>query len=101
MGGIFFHLKEFCWKFRAEVFDGVGLVAVGDEEGVVGLDDNEVVYAEEGDAADVEAILPRAGLAAPPRGKDVMLSYVSPISFKCFAACASRPNRAYAFDASL
>ncbi len=32
-----------------EFFDGVGLVAVGDEEGIFGLDDDEVIDAEEGD----------------------------------------------------
>ena len=41
--------KEVFGKNFGEFFDGVGLVAVGDEEGVFGLDDDEVIDAEEGD----------------------------------------------------
>ena len=44
-------LQEILGELGAEVFDGVGLVAVGDEEGVIGLDDDEVIDAEDGDAA--------------------------------------------------
>ncbi|MFM2243457.1 MAG: hypothetical protein RLZ97_2313, partial [Verrucomicrobiota bacterium] len=42
-------LQQLGGELGGEFFDGVGLVAVGDEEGVFGLDDDEVVDAEEGD----------------------------------------------------
>ena len=49
-----------------------------------------VYKSEEGDdSADVEAILPRARLAPPPRGKDVMLAYVSPIHYNAVAVAAA------------
>lgn len=42
-------LEKFGGEEGGEFFDGVGLVAIGDEEGVFGLDDDEVIDAEEGD----------------------------------------------------
>ncbi len=36
--------KQLRWEDVAEFLDGVGLVAVGDENGVAGLDDDEVVH---------------------------------------------------------
>ena len=42
-------LQKVFGEDGGEFFDGVGLVAVGDEEGVFGLDDDEVIDAEEGD----------------------------------------------------
>jgi len=42
-------LPELVWEFVDDFFDVVGLVAVGDEDGVIGLDDDEVIDAEEGD----------------------------------------------------
>ena len=43
-------LEEVFGELVAEFFDVVGLVAVGDEEGIFGLDDDEVIDSEEGDA---------------------------------------------------
>jgi len=37
--------KQLFGKQRAEILDGVGLVAVGDEQGVLGLHDDEVAHA--------------------------------------------------------
>ena len=45
----FLCLEELRGKEGGEFFDGVCLVTVGDEEGVFGLDDDEVIDDEEGD----------------------------------------------------
>ena len=42
-------LQKVFGEDGGEFFDGVGLVAVGDEEGVFGLDDDEVIDPEESD----------------------------------------------------
>ena len=49
-------LEEFLGQLVAEFFDVIGLVAVGDEEGVFSLDDDEVIDSEEGDT-DVLAVV--------------------------------------------
>ena len=46
-------LQQLLGQFLDDFFDAVRLVAVGDEEAVFGLDDDEIVDAEEGDAAAV------------------------------------------------
>ena len=43
-------LEELFWEFVTEFFDFVGLVAVGDEESVLSLNNDEVIDSEEGDA---------------------------------------------------
>lgn len=44
-------LEQVRWEKRREFFDRVCLVAIGDEECVIGLDNDEVIDAEEGDVA--------------------------------------------------
>ena len=48
--------KQFFGQLIDDLFDGVGLVAVGDEEGVVGLDDDHVFGSEEGDVFVVSGV---------------------------------------------
>lgn len=42
-------LEQFRRELGGEVLDRVGLVTIGDEQGVVGLDDDQVIHAEERD----------------------------------------------------
>lgn len=44
-------LEKVVWQLWAEVFDGVCLMAAGDEGGVIGLDNDEVIDTEQSDFA--------------------------------------------------